>query len=58
MQITQKKNDITLHILFDVPKHDGSKISILNLSDETTFNYSINNLTDPKLCTVECAQPK
>ena len=29
-----KRNDITLHVLFGVPKPDGSTIPILNLSDE------------------------
>ena len=52
------KNNITLHMLFGVPKPDGSTRPILNLSDKTLFNYSINNLIDPKLCTVEYAQTK
>ena len=45
-------------MLFGVPKPDGSTRPILNLSDKTIFNYSINNLIDPKLCTVEYAQTK
>ena len=52
------KNNITLHMLFGVPKPDGSTRPILNLSDKTLFNYSINNLIDPELCTVEYAQTK
>ena len=42
-------------MVFGVPKPDGSTRPILNLSDETTFNYSMSNLIDPKLCTVEYA---
>ena len=53
-----KDNNITLHMLFGVPKPDGSTRPILNLSDKTFFNYSINNLIDPNLCTVEYAQTK
>ena len=45
-------------MLFGVPKFDGSTRLILNLSDKTMFNYSINNLIDPKLCTVEHAKKK
>ena len=45
-------------MLFGVPKPDGSTRHILNLSDKTTFHYSINNLIDPKVCTVEYAQTK
>ena len=45
-------------MLFGVPKPDGSTRPILNLSDKTKFNYSINNLIDPNLCTVEYAQTK
>ena len=45
-------------MLFGVPKPDGSTRPILNLSDKTKFNYSINNLIDPILCTVEYAQTK
>ena len=45
-------------MLFGVPKPDGSTRPILNLSDRTIFDYSINNIIDPKLCTVEYAQTK
>ena len=51
-------NNITLHMLFGVPKPDGSTRPILNLSDKSIFNYSINNLIDPDLCTVEYAQTR
>ena len=53
-----KRNNITSHMLFGFPKPDGSTRRILNLSDETMFNHSINNLIDPNLCTVEYAQTK
>ena len=43
-----KRNNITLHMLLGVPKHDGSTRSILDLSDETIFTYFINNLINPK----------
>ena len=52
------RNKITLHMLFGVPKPDGSTRPILNLSDKTLLNYSINNIIDPELCTVEYAQTK
>ena len=45
-------------MLFDVPKPDGSTRHILNLSTKTKFDYSINNLIDTKLCTVEYVQTK
>ena len=45
-------------MLFGVPKPDGSTRPILNLSDKKIFHYSINDLIDPKLCTVEYAQTK
>ena len=45
-------------MLFGVPKPDGSTRHIFNLSDKTIFDYSINNLIDPKLCTVEYVQTK
>ena len=47
-----------LLLLFGVSKPDGSTLLIVNLFDETKFDYSINNLIDPKLCTVEYAQTK
>ena len=53
-----EKNNITLHMLFGVPKPDSSTRPILNLSDKKIFHYSINDLIDPKLCTVEYAQTK
>ena len=53
-----KRNDITLHMSLDVPKPDGSTRHILNLFDKTVFNHSLNNLIDPKLCSVEHAQTK
>ena len=52
------KNNITIHMLFGVPKPDGSTRPILNLSDKSKFNYSINNIIDPDLCSVEYAQTK
>ena len=45
-------------MLFGVPKPDGSTRPILNLSDKKIFHYSINDIIDPKLCTVEYAQTK
>ena len=45
-------------MLFGVPKFDGSTRPILNLFDQTKFNYCINNLMDPKLCMVDYAQTK
>ena len=45
-------------MLFGVPKPDGSTRPILNLSDKKLFNYSINDIIDPDLCTVEYAQTK
>ena len=53
-----KRNNITLPMLFGVPKAEVSTRRILNLSDETTFKHSINNLIDPKFSTVEHAQTK
>ena len=53
-----KRNNVTLHMLLGVPKHDASTKPILNFSDETKFNYSVNDLIDSKLCTVEYAQTK
>ena len=53
-----KENNFTLHMSFGVTKPDGSTRPILNLSDETMFNYSINVLIDPKSCTVEYAKTK
>ena len=47
-----RRNDITLHMLFGVLKLDGYTRHILNISDETKFNHSINDLMDPKSCTV------
>ncbi|MCP4911012.1 MAG: hypothetical protein GY907_09930, partial [Bacteroidetes bacterium] len=47
---------ITLNMLFGVPKPDGSTRPILNMSDKSVFNYSVNDLLDPLLCTVEYAQ--
>ena len=43
-------------MLFGVPKPDGSTRHMLNLSDKKIFHYSINDIIDPKLCTVEYAQ--
>ena len=53
-----KTNNITLHMLFGVPKPDGSTRPILNLSDKSKIGYSINDILDPSLCTVEYAQTK
>ena len=53
-----KKHDVTLNMLFGVPKPDGSTRPILNLSDKNIFGVSINELLDSKLCTVEYAQTK
>ena len=52
------QNNITIHMLFGVPKPDGSTRPILNLSDKSNYNYSINNIIDPDLCSVEYAQTK
>ena len=51
-------NGVTLNMLFGVPKPDGSTRPILNLSDDKGIGFSINNLLDPTLCTVEYAQTK
>ena len=53
-----KRNDVTLQMLFGVPKPDGSTRPILNRSDEMKLDHSPNNLIDPKLCTVKHAQTK
>ena len=45
-------------MLFGVPKQDGSTRPILNLSDKKNVGFSINDLLDPALCTVEYAQTK
>ena len=45
-------------MLFGVPKPDCSTRHILNLSEVTMFNQSVNNLVDAKLCTVEHVQTK
>ena len=45
-------------MLFGVLKPDCFTRPILDLFEKTIFNYSVNNLIDPKLCTVEYAQTK
>ena len=53
-----KQNGVSLHMLFGVPKPDGSTRPILNLSDKKGIGFSINELLNPSLCTVEYAQTK
>ena len=53
-----KKNNALLHMLFGVPRPDGTTRPILNLSDKKEVGFSINDLLDPTLCTVEYAQTK
>ena len=53
-----KKNNVTLHMLFGVPKPDGTTRPILNLSDKRGLGFSINDVLDPSLCTVEYAQTR
>ena len=53
-----KDNNISLHMLFGVPKPDGTTRPILNLSDKSGLGFSLNELLDPSLCTVEYAQTK
>lgn len=48
-----ERTDSTLHVLFGVPKPDVSTRPILNVSDETIFNHSINDVINPRLCTRE-----
>ena len=40
----------------DVPNAVGFMRPILNFSHETKFDHSINDLMDPKVCTVDNAQ--
>ena len=53
-----KDNDASLHMIFGVPKPDGTTRPILNLSDKKGLGFSINEILNPKLCTVEYAQTK
>ena len=53
-----KKNNASLHVLFGVPKPDGSTRPIRNSSDKNEVGFSINVLLNPNLCTVECTQTK
>ena len=53
-----QKHNITLHMLFGVPKPDGSTRPILNLSDKKHLGFSVNDSLDPSLCTVEYAQTR
>ena len=50
-----KDNNITLHMLFGVPKPDGITRPILNLSDKYLFGVALNQLLDDDSCTVQCA---
>ena len=48
-----KRKNVTLHMLFGVPKPDASTRLIFNLSDEIKLDYSLSNLIDLELCTIE-----
>ena len=52
------KNNLTLNMLFGVPKPDGSTRPILNLSDKKGLKNSVNELLSSELCTVSYAQFK
>ena len=51
-------NNISVHMLFGIPKTDGSTRPTLNLSDDRSIGFSVNNCLDHNLCTVEHAQTK
>ena len=51
-------NNVTLNMLFGVPKPDGSTRPILNLSDTAGTKDCINNHLNPELTTVEYVQQK
>eukprot|EP01083_Nonionella_stella_P042829 115600_1 len=53
-----KHNNVTLNMLFGVPKPDGSTRPILKLSDKSGFGFSVNDRLDSNLCTVEYVQQK
>ena len=57
MKYAQRHN-VTLNMLFGIPKPDTSTRPILNMSDKSKIGYSVNDKLDPKLCTVEYAQTK
>ena len=39
-----KRNNVSIHMLFGVPKPDGTTRPILNLSDKKVIEYCINDL--------------
>ena len=53
-----RQMNITMNMLFAVPKTDGSSRPILNLSDRSKTGTSVNDKLDNRWCTVEYIQQK
>ena len=50
--------NVTLNMLFGVPKPDGSTRLMPNMSDSIGLPNSVNDILSPDFCTVQCAQFK